>query len=114
MSLSIVNLEDKHPSEKVEYEFDLSRISAFARNADTLDAQASWYVYDVDDTATNLSSTMIYAYDYSAADDIIKATVQGGTTGKSYYLVGVATITASGRVYVAIGKFKVRNMGLAL
>lgn len=112
--MTIVNLEDKHPSEKVEYEFDLSRISAFARNADTLDQNAAWYVYDTEDTATNLSSTMVYAYDYDATHDIIKCTIQGGTTGKSYYLVGKPTILASGRVYVAIGKFKVRNLGLAL
>ena len=114
MSLSIVQLEDKHPSEKVEYEFELSKISAFGKNADTLDQNATWYIYDVDDTATNLASTMVYAYDYSAAKDIIKCTVQGGTTGKSYYLVGKPTISATGRVYIVIGKFKVRNMGLAL
>ena len=112
--MKIVQLEDKHPSEKVEYQFDLSKISAFGSNADTLDQNAAWYVYDTLATTVNLSSTMVYAYDYSAANDIIKVTIQGGTTGKTYYVVGVPTIAATGRIYVVIGKFRVRNMGLAL
>lgn len=114
MSLQVIDLEEKHPSEIVEYQFDLSKISAFGSNADTLDQNATWYVYDVDDTTTNLASTMVYAYDYSAANDIIKCTVQAGTSGKYYYLVGAATIAATGRKYVVIGKFYVRSLGITL
>ena len=114
MSMEIVDLEEKHPSEIVEYQFDLAKISAFGSNADILDQNAAWYVYDTDDLTTNLASTMVYGYDYNGAQDIIKCTVQAGTSGKTYYLVGKATIVASGRVYLVIGKFYVTSQGITL
>ena len=113
MSLTIIDLEEKHPVEIVEYQFDLSKNSAFASGADVLDSQAAWYVYDTDDLDTNLSATMVYAYDYDAATNIIKCTVQIGTTGKTYYLVGVVTVTSSGRKYLVIGRFRVKSLGVS-
>lgn len=111
--VQIIELEEKHPSEVVEYQLDLSKNTAFSSGSDTLDQDAAWYIYDEEDKSTNLAATMIEAYDYVAASDIIKCTVKLGTNAKTYLLVGIATISASSRAYIVIGRFKVRSLGLA-
>jgi len=114
MSLTITDLEDKHPNEIVPYELSLRKNSAFMKQGEVLDQDASWYVYDTDDLTTNLSGTMVYAYDYDATNHVLKADIQGGTNGQIYYLVGLATISATGRKYVVIGRFRVTNKGVAI
>lgn len=108
--VEIQELEGKHPTEIVQYRFDLSKNQAFSDYSETVGSKA-WYVYDEDDLATNLSGTMVAAD--GNGTDYVTVDIRSDTTGKTYRVVGVVT-ASSGRKYVVMGRFKSDNRGVAL
>lgn len=105
-----ISLPKKHPKECISYTFNLLPDKGLA--AETLTQAATYYVFDDSAAITdsnNLASSMIAATAYDNTNKTITADVQGGTDGKSYYLVAKITVAATPRIYVKIGRFQVED-----
>ena len=103
------NLGEQHPSEVVQYTFDLKQNSAFVgTSAETLDENAVWRVVKSDALTTDLSSTMVNASAYNNTLKTISVEIQAGVDGSTYYVAGLVTV-ASDRKYIVIGKLKFEN-----
>jgi hypothetical protein len=92
----------------VQYKFDLTRISAFGEDGETV-AGVSFYVYDKADLTTNIPS-MLNASGYG--DDYVTAEIRNDVSGHVYYLAGVIT-SSSNRKYVVLGRFSSNNLGVS-
>lgn len=108
------DLGEQHPSEVVQYTFDLRHNSAFVgTSAETLDENATWRVVDSTDLTTSLHSTMVAASAYDNTAKTISVTLQSGTNGRTYYVAGLVQV-ASDRKYMVLGKVRFDNKDMSV
>jgi len=110
MAIEVQDLEGKHPSERIQYTFNLVRYKTFGDGTDTV-SSVEWYVYLSTNLSSNLSTAMVAAKSHTNTS--VSVEISNGATGVSYYVVGLIT-AASGRKYIVMGRFAVNNQGIAL
>ena len=111
--ISRESLGEQHPSEIVQYTFDLTENDAFVgSSAETLDESATWRIIKSTALTSDLSSTMVHSTAYSNTNKTISVKIKLGTTGSVYYLACLLEV-ASGSKYVVIGKLKFTDKSVA-
>jgi hypothetical protein len=110
MSLKVVSLPDKQPSEKPAYAMDISPISVFGDGTEVISSVATVVYNDVDDPATFTDLTTMHTDATVFVGTVITTFVSGGTDGQSYILRHLITGVLGG-IYEVEGRIHVKEIG---
>jgi hypothetical protein len=107
MSISVVTLSEKQPSEIVPFSMNLDTINVFADGSETISSVA-WSIYlDTDSPGSFTNITTMKTAD-SFSGTAITCKVNGGTDGISYIARALVTCT-SGNTYEVEDRFRVKE-----
>jgi hypothetical protein len=109
MSISVVTLPEKQPSEIVPFTINLDPINVFADGTEAI-ASVAWSIYDDSDTPGAFTDIPSMKAGDSFLGTYITCRTSGGTDGYTYIIRALVTCN-SGNIYEVEGRFRVKEVG---